>query len=176
MAEDSGLPGGLRELVEREAIRDVLARYCRAVDRLDADLLRSVYHPDAFDDHGPFKGTRDDLIAWVIPFLRAEYETTNHHLTTQIIDIDGDVAQVESYGIVVQDKIVDGERLRSTAHARYVDRMEKRDGEWRIARRIVVTDSGSTSPAPPWHGTTSSASLGGGTRDRSDPCYRTLED
>lgn len=160
----------VRELWDRERIRDLLARYCRAVDRLDEELLRSVYFEDAFDDHGPFKGTREALIAWVIPFLRAEYTTTNHHLTTQIIRIDGDVAHVESYAVVVQDKEVDGRRLRCTAHSRYIDRIERRSGEWRIARRLVIADSGSTSDAPPWLGSSAKA-LSGGSADRDDPSY-----
>lgn len=164
----------LQQLVDREAIREVLNRYCRAVDRLDAELLRSTYFEDAWDDHGPFKGQRDDFIAWVIPFLRAEYHTTAHHLTTQLIEVDGDTAGAESYVYLVQDKMKDGVRLRSTAVGRYVDRLERRNSEWRIARRIVLTDSGSTSEAPPWIGTTSSTSLGGGTRDRDDPSYGVL--
>ena len=163
----------LQYLVDQEQIRDVLNRYCRGVDRLDAELLRSVYFEDAFDDHGPFKGLRDDFIDWVIPFLRAEYTTTGHHLTSQVIEVSGDTAGAESYVFLVQDRIVeDGRRIRSTAHGRYVDRLERRNGEWRIARRHVVTDSVSSSEAPPWFGTSSVDSLiGAGTRDRQDPSY-----
>jgi hypothetical protein len=79
-------------LLDREAIREAMARYCRGVDRLDADLIKSAYHPDAFDDHGPFKGLRDEFVAWVVPFLRREYVVTSHHLTTQSIEVQGDVA------------------------------------------------------------------------------------
>jgi SnoaL-like domain len=157
-------------LYQRELIRDVLARYCRAIDRLDEDLLRSTYFEDAWDDHGPFKGGREDFIAWVIPCLRREYITTSHHVTTQLIQVDGDVANVESYAIVVQDRMHQARRYRCTAHCRYVDRLERRNGEWRIARRVVVTDSASTSEAPPWLGMSEKA-LGNGLRDRSDPCY-----
>jgi ketosteroid isomerase-like protein len=154
-----------------EAIRSVLGLYCRAIDRLDAELLRSVYHADAYDDHGPFKGNRDDFIAWIIPFLRREYVVTSHHVTTQNIEVDGDVAYAESYAIVVQDKIAEGIRRRLTAHARYLDVIEKRDGKWAIARRMVITDSASSQDAPPWTGTTPIEQLGGGTRDRDDPSY-----
>ncbi|MEY3566868.1 MAG: hypothetical protein RLZ19_882, partial [Actinomycetota bacterium] len=44
------------EVVAREHIRDVVYRYARGVDRRDFDLVRSCYHPDATDDHGPFTG------------------------------------------------------------------------------------------------------------------------
>lgn len=162
----------VRELQDREQIREVLARYARGIDRLDEDLIRSAYHPDAHDDHGPFKGGREEFIAWIVPFLRAEYTTSSHHMTTQTIAIDGDVAFVETYGIVVQDKLRDGAWLQSTAHARYCDRMERRDGQWRIADRIVITDSASTVPLPVWTGTTPQSSLTPGRRDRTDPSYR----
>lgn len=42
---------GLQELLDRQAIYDVMMRYCRGVDRFDADLITSAYHPDARDDH-----------------------------------------------------------------------------------------------------------------------------
>jgi hypothetical protein len=54
-------------LLDREAIREVMARYCRGIDRLDVELIKSAYHPDAFDDHGPFKGLRDDFVEWIVP-------------------------------------------------------------------------------------------------------------
>jgi hypothetical protein len=37
---------------DRDAIENLLGLYCRAIDRLDLELLESVYHPDAVDDHG----------------------------------------------------------------------------------------------------------------------------
>ncbi len=39
-----------------EAIRQAALRYCRGVDRLDAELMFSAYHDDATDDHGVFVG------------------------------------------------------------------------------------------------------------------------
>jgi hypothetical protein len=42
----------LTACADRAAIENVLGLYCRAIDRLDVELLRSVYHPDAIDDHG----------------------------------------------------------------------------------------------------------------------------
>jgi hypothetical protein len=169
---DDDLAATVRELADREQIRDVLARYVRGIDRLDEDLIRSAYHPDAHDDHGPFSGGREEFIAWIVPFLRAEYTTSSHHLTTQHIALDGDVATVETYAIVLQDRERDGLRTQSVAQSRYCDRMERRDGRWAIAHRVVVTDSAATVPLPPWSGTTRPESLTSGRRDRRDPSYR----
>ena len=38
-------------LLDREAIRDVYTRYARGLDRGDAELIASAYHPDATEDH-----------------------------------------------------------------------------------------------------------------------------
>jgi ketosteroid isomerase-like protein len=159
-------------LLDREAIREAMARYCRGVDRLDADLIRSAYHPDAFDDHGPFKGSRDEFVAWVVPFLRREYVSTSHHLTTQSIEVQGDVAYAETYAVVVQEKQVGPEVLQLVANSRYVDRFERRDGDWRIAHRIVVTDSARTDTIAPWQGTSPISSMTRGTRAPTDPVYQ----
>jgi ketosteroid isomerase-like protein len=159
-------------LLDREAIREAMARYCRGIDRLDVDLIKSAYHPDAFDDHGPFKGTRDGFVEWIVPFLRREYVTTSHHLTTQSIEVQGDVAHVETYAIVVQEKHAGQDILQLIANSRYVDRFEKRDGDWRIAHRVVVTDSARTDAMVPWQGTSPMSSMTRGTRDHTDPVFQ----
>ena len=42
----------LRQLIDKQEIYEVLCTYCRGVDRCDADLVRSAYHEDSYDDHG----------------------------------------------------------------------------------------------------------------------------
>lgn len=158
-------------LLDRECIREAMGRYSRGVDRLDVELIRSAYHEDAFDDHGPFKGTREEFIAWVVPFMRREYTSTSHHLTSQTIEVDGDVAWVETYAIVTQLKEKDGQTLQLVANTRYADRFEKRDGDWRIARRVVILDTARTDTVAAWAGTSPITSMTFGTHDRTDPSY-----
>lgn len=45
-------PDLLQQMLDREAIRDLVWRYCRAVDRRDFAALSALYHPDAIDEHG----------------------------------------------------------------------------------------------------------------------------
>jgi hypothetical protein len=47
----------LQVLVAEAEIGRVIARYCRAIDRMDEGLLRSCYHPGATDEHGVVPGT-----------------------------------------------------------------------------------------------------------------------
>ncbi|MBV8073469.1 MAG: nuclear transport factor 2 family protein [Acidobacteriaceae bacterium] len=127
------------ELADREAIRDCVYRYARAVDRCDEDLLRTVYWPDAIDTHLDFSGTVEELIKWAIPKLRA---IDNVHLITNVlIQLEGAKAAVESY----YSYIAYGSRLGRAGRdsmmvGRYLDRFERRNDEWRIAARLVVID------------------------------------
>ena len=56
----------VQELLDREAIRDCIARYARGVDRFDRELILSAFHPDAIDEHGKFVGTRDGFADWAL--------------------------------------------------------------------------------------------------------------
>ena len=90
--------GDIDDLLADREIRQVLARYCRGIDRLDLGLVRSCYHDDAVDEHGSFTGDPDEYVAWVGKLL-ARYAMTMHVLATTSIERTGDVALVESYGL-----------------------------------------------------------------------------
>ena len=127
------------EWADREAIRDCLFRYSRGIDRCDMDLLRSVYWPGAVDYHTGFTGTAEEFIAWAEPRLKAMAHNL-HMIGNILIRIDGDKAAVESYLWAVS--VIDGEAgpRDVTTAGRYLDRFERRGGEWRIAERMVVHD------------------------------------
>ena len=123
-----------------EEIRRVLYRYCRGVDRLDLDLVRSCYWPDATDDHGAFKGTVDEFIDWIGRLLPRN-DVTTHQLTNILIEEAGDgVAHVETYGMADHQTLGGPDEHNSTICFRYLDRFERRDGEWRIAERFCTTE------------------------------------
>ena len=127
------------ELLDHLEIRQVLARYCRGIDRLDRDLIANAYWPDGFDSHVSFEGPVDQFVEWVLGILAKE-RCTAHILGQSLIDVDGDTAKVETYFNAhhVRDQ-ADG-TLLAISVGRYIDRFEKRNGEWRIARREVVLD------------------------------------
>jgi len=129
----------IEELYAREAIRDCVYRYCRGVDRCDEEMLRSAYWEDARDDHCLFVGRREELIAWVLPLLRS-MAASQHTIGNVLIRLYGDHADVESY-YRGHHRVHDGSKFVDSVQAgRYVDRFEKRDDEWRIARRKVIVD------------------------------------
>jgi len=128
------------ELADREAIRDVLLRYCRASDRVDEDLLRSVYWPDAEDTHLEFTGNREEFIAYCSPILK--HMRYNMHMVGNMhIAIDGDKADAETYFVGYHSVPNEqGERFDSFSGGRYLDNLEKRNDEWRIKKRLVTVE------------------------------------
>ena len=165
-----GRDAELQRMLDVEAIKDLQLRYCRGFDRADYDLVRSCYHPDAIDDHGPYRGDVEGLIAWARE-RHVTVESTTHFTGNQLVEIEGDVAWAEHYARVYHRTRATAERPASgwILCLRYADRVERRGGEWRIAHRVLVgeyqesvtvADGGELGPE--WHR---------GARDRTDPTY-----
>lgn len=128
----------LRQLSDRQAIHDCLMTYSRAVDRLDRDLLLSVYHADAVDDHGSFVGGPEAFADWAIALHTKLHLSHQHCQFNATVDLDGDTAHAETYFMFVGMNRA-GDPLAMTG-GRYIDRLEKRDGRWAIAARLCVRD------------------------------------
>lgn len=130
----------LKNLVDRDAVREVVQTVCRAMDRADYELFLSAYHRDAWDDHGYFKGPISEFKPGSI-FRGAHVKSLLHHITTHLITVDGDVAFSEAYYIAVQRAEQDGKLFDTTFCGRYHDRLERRAGQWKIADRLTIFDS-----------------------------------
>ena len=87
----------LQKLLDKEAIRELVQIYCRAADRHDNELMRSLYHEDATDDHGSFfKGLAMEFID-KLPEIQVPMEILHHNVTTHNIELQGDRAEGEVY-------------------------------------------------------------------------------
>jgi hypothetical protein len=166
MPESSPDTAAIAALLDRQAIGDCMLRYARGVDRLDEDLIRSAYWADAHDSHGQLNGSLDGFLAGWLP-QQPQRDVAHHFLGNQWVELDGDGADVETY-FISASKTVDSDTLELVA-GRYVDRFEKRAGEWRIATRLVLLD---------WQCTTDASGMAQrlsrshtGSRDGSDPSY-----
>ncbi len=137
-------------VADRAEIYAVLVRYCRGVDRRDEEMIRSTYHADAYDDHGTYKGDLDGFIEFVEKEVYSRFRTTMHKLGQALIEIDGDEATGETYAICHHVVAVDGKDVSdSVMGIRYLDRLERRDGEWRIAKRELRWEWIRTEPLDP---------------------------
>jgi hypothetical protein len=159
----------LERLIAEAEIRRVISRYCRGIDRMDLDLVRSCYHDDAHDEHGSFSGTVDAYLEWVRPLLE-KYDATMHLIGNQLVDFDdADTAWVETYGMSVHRSASDKPHLNLSTGFRFVDRFERRDGEWRIAHRVAVPDWSLRHGPDDWWPLPEHHRLG--ERGRGDPLY-----
>jgi SnoaL-like domain len=127
----------VRYLRDRLDIVDCINRYCRGVDRLDVELVNSAYHADAMDDRGAFVGHPSEYIEWLLPILK-DAAGTSHNVSNISCEIQGDIAHAESYVITcVWSK--DGKSV-VMGGARYIDRLERRQGVWALAHREAPMD------------------------------------
>jgi ketosteroid isomerase-like protein len=178
MAQDES--DEVRELLAREAIRAVIHRYCRAIDRCDAQLLTSCYHEDAVEDHGGFfLGTRDEWVSMVIANLHADYTATTHMATNIAIELEGEEAHAETYVLAAHESRDTGSGVElQWLGGRYIDRFVRRDGQWRILRRTLVVDWTHGEPlvvafgeGAPENSPTAGLVLRRGLRSHDDPAY-----
>lgn len=138
----------LDDLLAKQEIADVIHRYARGIDRMDFDLVRSCYHPDAYDDHGSMRGSVDEFIAGAREFL-PKFVATMHFMGNMLIDLDGDVARAETYAVAYhREQLADGSGRDDIWGIRYVDRFERRDGNWLIAYRVVAQEWRRVDPVP----------------------------
>ena len=140
---------GLTELLDREAIRDCIYRYCRGIDRADEATLRSSYWPDATDCHGSYNGPVEGFFQWALSVFKTGARNI-HQVGNILITFKGDSkAVVESYFLALQrgpDR--NGVSRQFMMAGRYCDLFEKRNGEWRVARRVVAFDWVEEQPVP----------------------------
>ena len=168
---DAKLIADLREMLDRQAIWQVLQRYARGLDRMDKSLLLSVYWPDATEDHSHFVGTPEQFADYTDK-VTLKFETCQHGLLNHSCDLQGDDAYTETY-YIFSGKLAKPPHFLSTG--RYIDHFQRRNGEWRIANRVTVVeanydlaDSTMTAGQPSAYGP---GEINPATRDRSDISY-----
>jgi hypothetical protein len=128
----------LEEALDTIALQRLAWSYCHGIDRRDFALVRSLYHDDAIDDHGPmFKGGPDGFVA-ILPKLMKGWSMTAHIIHNMVFLIDGDQAEGELI-VTAYHQTLDGGR-EVIGHGRYIDQYRKREGVWRFYRRSLVLD------------------------------------
>ena len=125
------------QLSDLELIRDCAMRYCRGVDRLDAELMKSAYWPEATDDHGVYQGPAYPFVDHCMQSHK-RWRATSHCIFNHSISLDADGVHAcgEIYNVTYLFH-KDSDSL-DTWHGRYLDRYEKRGEEWRIIERVCV--------------------------------------
>ena len=137
---DAALEAQLRELLDKQAITELIHAYCNAADRHDHDKMRALYHEDAIDDHGHFaKGPAMEFID-KLPEIQKAMAILHHNVTTVNLKLDGDRAEGEVYILAFHQVKHEGELFDVLIGGRYFDKYEKRGGVWKFSYRSIVAD------------------------------------
>ena len=143
-------------IADRFMIQDLMYRWCRAVDRLDKQGMLDIFHPGAIDSHGPYIGPVEGLFDWIL-VRHKPIAISSHFIGNLLVEfVTEDLALVESYVRTIQQYPPEGKaqlaQLTGGASgnpeaatdmftsSRYMDHVERRNGEWRIARRDLIQD------------------------------------
>lgn len=132
-AEFEELRKTVRDLRDRQDILDCIVRECRARDRQDVEMIASCWWDDGVDEHGAVVTRAPEYPERANAGHQASFNMTSHNITNHLCEIDGDTAYCESYvvgGLFWQDG-----KTTTIAFGRYLDQLERRDGEWRIVTR-----------------------------------------
>lgn len=136
----------LEHLLDRQDILDCLIRFCRGMDRFDRELFLSAFHADAVIAAGPFVDGPEALYDWASKLHEQGQSATHHNMLNHSCDIDGDVAHTETYYLFVGRN---RDETNWMAGGRYIDRLERRDGGWKIALRTNAIEWSGLVPTLP---------------------------
>ncbi|WP_235037825.1 MULTISPECIES: nuclear transport factor 2 family protein [unclassified Novosphingobium] len=158
-------------MLDKQDIRECLARFSRGMDRFDRSIYLSAFWDDAEMAAGPFVGSAADCWDWAVPMHEAGQIVTHHSLLQTSIDLDGHTAHSETYYQFVGRN---HDESLWIAGGRYIDRLERRGGIWRIALRTNVIEWGCLPPPMPlpFADVLDIAVNGVSSRSMADPSYQ----
>jgi hypothetical protein len=160
------------DLLDRDEIRRLQERYFRGTDRHDLELMKDCFWPEAEAEYGLWRGLAIELPAFSSPMLKSLYVNTTHLMAQCQADITGDIASSETYCMACHHLADQGSQATvDIMWCRYIDRLEKREGEWRIAHRLFVVDQIQRLIAPD-RGPLDFSIYAHGYQGRDDPSYR----
>lgn len=161
----------LEQAADKLEIIECLTRFSRGMDRFDRALYLSAFHADAVMAAGPFVGSVSDCYDWAVPMHEAGQLLTHHGLLNNTVEIDGDTAHSETYYLFVARN---RDESLWMAGGRYIDRLERRDGEWKIALRTNLIEWGCVPPVMPlpFGDVPDIAANGVSSRSTDDPSYQ----
>jgi hypothetical protein len=166
------MPDQIQNLIDKQAIQEVLVRYTHGIDRCDLDMLKSAYWPDGTDDHGTFSGNAMEFCETILQSLRP-LDCTLHTISNILIELRGDEAKVETYCVAYHQFSSPDGPIEMVVAGRYLDHMIKRNDEWRIWHRLYVMDwNRNCASTAQWDGDLYSQLKTRGARTPDDPYDR----
>lgn len=125
---------------DRQAIADLMTGWMHR-DLAEWDRLRDLFHPDGRIEVVWFDGPASQFVDASAAMGASEFRT-KHMIGSPMVrfSADGRRAVSETNAIIVGQNARLG--LGCDEHSRFLDRVERRDGRWRILDRRCLYDSG----------------------------------
>lgn len=134
-------------LNDRQDIRDCIQRESRARDRQDAEQIAGCWWDDGVDEHGAVVTFAPEYPEKANKGHNSNFNMTSHNITNHLCELDGDQAYCESY-VIGGLHWLDGNKgsgsegeTTTLALGRYIDQLERRNGEWRIVTRRCTIEA-----------------------------------
>lgn len=129
----------VQEMLDKEKVRDCIIRLARGEDRRDDEIIKGCFWPDASTDFGIFAGPFAQYLDWVVPGSPA-VPLTQHVLGQSLVQLRDDVAAVETQVTAYHRVNMGSEERDLVLGGRYLDRLQRRESEWRISKRTMLYD------------------------------------
>ena len=163
-------PAALDYLVSHKALLTLGCKYARGVDRGDPELIMQAFHDDASIVSGAFNGSAQTFAVEIGKILDQVSPRVMHTVTNHWVEIAGDSAVGECYVLAYQGLLGDAPQDVLTG-GRYIDKYERREGEWKISQRTFVLDWSTASPAKNLLDSGMFEAMTKGQRTKQDPVY-----
>ncbi len=135
----------LDTLIAKQDITELVYLYMRALDRWDDQLMRSLFHDDAWCEYGFINCGANAFIDYCMAAL-ATHEANHHFVGNILIEVEGDEAFGEVY-FNAYHKVAGEASFEDVIIAgRYLDRYQRREGQWKFAYRSERVDWSHTRP------------------------------
>lgn len=142
------MEGVTATMQDRQDIADLMTGWIHR-DLGQWDRLRELFHPDARIEITWFEGPAHAFVDASARMGSSDFRT-KHLITAPVVTFsdDGSRAVGETNAVIIGENVrLD---LGCTGHNRFIDRLERRDGGWRILDRKSVYDfAGFTFPSGP---------------------------
>jgi hypothetical protein len=136
------------ELLDRLAIGALAEDWALARDTGDWEALRATAHPGASITTTWFDGSFDAFIEACQASWR-KGSRSQHALGGTAVRTRGARALAQTRMAIMVRSTLDGIEVDAVCHGRFFDRVERRQGTWRIAKRSVIYEKDRIDPVDP---------------------------
>jgi hypothetical protein len=136
------------ETADKIACAELVQRWGFARDQGRWDDLAAIFHPGGEIAVSWFRGPYPDFVAHCAKnFGRGS--SAKHLLWPARIALNGNRATAETNVAILVRQTIDGVEVDLTSNGRFLDRIERRDGGWRIVERATVYEKDRLDPVEP---------------------------